>query len=126
MRFKGLLIAAVVLAALGGALYWSNKKQKADENKPPADTAPKVIKLESADVQKVELKRKDGEVVVLARNKDNQWEITAPKAMRADQDAVNGLVNTLASLNSDKVVEEKPSDLSAFGLNNPTEEVTLY
>jgi hypothetical protein len=125
MRVKGLLIAAIVLAALGGALYWSNRKQKADAEKPVADTAAKILKMEAGDIQKVELKRKDGENVVLVRNKENQWEIAEPKQMRADQDTAGPLVTTLSSLNSDKVVDEKPTDLAQFGFNSPSIEIVI-
>ena len=37
MKFRGLLAAVVVLAALAGAAYWSNKKEKAEAGKPAAD-----------------------------------------------------------------------------------------
>jgi ribosomal protein L12E/L44/L45/RPP1/RPP2 len=124
MRIKGLLVAALVLAALSGALYWSNRKQKAEESKPAAET-PKIVKMEANDVQKVELKRKDGQVVVVERGRDNQWTITAPKPLRADQETTGSLVSTLASLSSDKVVDEKPADLSQFGFNTPSLEVTI-
>ena len=41
MRIRGLLIAVVVLAALAGGVYWSNKVKKAEEGKPAADAPPK-------------------------------------------------------------------------------------
>jgi hypothetical protein len=125
MQSKGLLVALIVLAALGGALYWSDKKQKEDEKKPPTDSAVKIVKMEAGEVQKVELKRRDGETAVLERGQDNHWSITAPKPMRADQDVAGSLVATLASLNSDKVVDEKPADLAPFGFNSPSIEITI-
>ncbi len=124
MKIRGLLIAAVLLAALGGLLYWSNKKKKADESKPLVDTA-KIFKWESGDIQKIELKRRDGEPTVLEKNKEGQWAIVAPKPYRADQDTVSSMVSTLASLNADRTVEDQAADLSPYGLDKPSLEVTL-
>lgn len=124
MKVRGLLVAVVLLAALSGLLYWSNKKKKAEENKPLTDTI-KIFSFDSGDIRKVEIKRKDGELVVLEKNKDGQWAIVAPKPYRADQDVVSSLVSTLATLNADKTVDEKPANLADFGLLDPSLQVTL-
>ena len=44
MRLRGLLIAAILLAGLGGAAYWSEKHKK-PENKPAPDAAPKILTI---------------------------------------------------------------------------------
>ena len=44
MKLGRLLIAAVVLAGLGGALWWSNREEKVKAEK-GSDTAPKVLAL---------------------------------------------------------------------------------
>ena len=124
MKVRGLLVAVVLLAVLGGLLYWSNKKKKAEENKPLTDII-KIFSFDSGDIRKVEIKRKDGELVALEKNKDGQWAIVAPKPYRADQDAISSLVSTLATLNADKIVEEKPVNLADFGLADPALQVTL-
>ena len=38
MKPKGLLVAVVLLAVLGGVIWWSNKKQAQKEKAPAADT----------------------------------------------------------------------------------------
>lgn len=124
MRIRGLLVAAVLLAALGGLLYWSNKKKKADEAKPLSDIV-KIFNFESGDIQKIEIRRKDSEPAVLEKNKEGQWTITAPKPYRADQDAVSTMVSTLASLNADKTIEDNPTDLAQYGLASPALEITI-
>ena len=42
---KGLLIALVLLAVLGGLTYWSNKNKAADTSKTGGDTANKVLSI---------------------------------------------------------------------------------
>ena len=43
MKFGGLLTAVIILAALGGGVYWSNKAKEAADKAPPKDAAPKVL-----------------------------------------------------------------------------------
>ncbi len=127
MKPRGLIAAVIVLAALGGALYWSNKKQKADAAKPGTDTAAttKILSIPEDQIQEIKLLRTGGTPTVLRKGSDGKWIITEPKAERADQDTVKTLVTSLATLNADKVVEDKATDLSAYGLNTPTLDVTV-
>ncbi len=123
MKLRGLLIAAVLLAALSGTVYWSNKKSAADAAK-PNDSTPKIVNIPDSDIREVRLKKADV-TTVLRRDKDNKWEIAEPKPLRADQDAVTSLVSSLSSLTADKVIEDKPADLSAYGLQSPQLDVTV-
>ena len=66
MRPRGLLIAVVVLAALGGAVWWSNKVKKAEEGKPPSDAAPKILSIPEDQFAGIEIRKNDAEPVVLA------------------------------------------------------------
>ena len=68
MRFRGLLAGVVVLAALAVGLYYSNKQEAAKASKPPADEPPKIISINSTDINKIDLKKKDGTEIVLERN----------------------------------------------------------
>lgn len=125
MKFHTLIIAAVVLAALTGFLYWSNQHPPgADASKSSAETPPAILKLDENAITKVELKKKAAEPVVFAKT-GSDWQITAPKTYRADESAVSGVTSAIASLNSERVVEDKTSDLKTFGLDNPSLEVDL-
>jgi hypothetical protein len=125
MRFRGLLVAVVVLAALGGAVYWSNKVKKAQEGKPAADAPPQILTIPEAQFQRLELRKAGSEPVVLQKNASGRWEMLSPPNWAVDQDAVGGIVNTLASLASSRLVEEKTTDLSPFGLAAPLLNVTI-
>jgi len=109
MKPKGLLIAVVLLAVVGGLVWWSNKSQ-ADKAKAPAADAPAKL-LTIADDQFVEIRIKKVTDELLALKRENgKWLVTAPKPMAADQDAAGSMVSTLANLNADKAVEEKATD----------------
>ena len=92
MKFRGLLVAAVILAALSGVLYWSNhRKPSEDTAKTAADTPPKILSLTEADITGIVIHKKGQPDVVLAKN-GGTWRITAPKALEADSASVSGVV----------------------------------
>src|SRR5256885_14241639 len=126
MKLSGLLIAAIVLAALSGVLYWSNHHPPAEAtSKASSDTPPKLLDLKEADISKVEIKKKSAEEFALEKSSGGKWQITAPKPLGADQDAVSSMVSTLSSLNSERLVDEKAADLRQYGLAQPTVEVDI-
>lgn len=125
MKARGLLVAVVLLAALGGAVYWSNKQQKEDAAKPPADAPPKILTLNEGDITGVDIKRREGETTSLKRGASNVWAVTAPQPYDTDRDAINNLLTGLTSLSSEKVIEEKPTDLGGFGLKTPAVQVVV-
>ena len=125
MKTRGLLAAVVVLLALAAGIYWSNYKQKADIAKPATDAAPKILSIPEDQIKEVRLKKTGADTIVLRKGDDGKWQIAEPQPQRADQDAAHSLVSTLSSLNADKVVEDKAADLSAYGLNSPSLDVTV-
>ena len=126
MKFRGLIIAVVVLLVLGGLLYWSNHRKPSPESAAAASSAsPAVLKLDPASIAQVTLTKKDAAPISLDRQGSGSWRITEPKAFNADSDAVNGMLSSLSSLNADRVVEDKASDLKQYGLDQPSLEVQI-
>lgn len=124
MKNRGLLFAAAVLAAIGGVLYWSNHHKPAETVQAAVDTPPKILSLNDSDVNRVELKKKDGAYLVLQKQ-DGKWQITSPQQLRADDSAVSGMISSLSSLSSDRLVEDKADNLAQFGLSSPALEVDV-
>lgn len=126
MKGSGLLVAAIVLAALSGILYWSNRRKPTQADvKVSADTPPKILTIPEGDITKVDIKRKGEEEVTLAKNTAGKWELTAPKELRADQSSVENVISTLSTLSSDRLIEEKASSLKEYGLADPDDEVDV-
>jgi len=126
MNFRGLIVAVVILAGLGGVLYWSQHRT------PPADNAatstsatPVIIKVNAADVSQLTVKQKQSDPVILQKVDANKWQITQPKPYRADQEAVAGMLSTLSGLSADRVVEDKASDRKQYGLDPPAAELDI-
>jgi len=126
MKPRGLLAAVAILAALGVALYLSNRKQKAEAAKPSTDTATtKILSIPEDQIKEIALKKTGAQTTFLRKDDDGKWQIAEPKPQRADQDTAKSLVSSLAALNADKVVEDKATDLSPYGLVTPTLDVTV-
>ncbi|MGB7437469.1 MAG: DUF4340 domain-containing protein [Candidatus Acidiferrum sp.] len=127
MKISGLLIAAVVLAALLGVLYWSNHHPETPDSamKASADASPKILSVNAADVSRIAIDHKDGQTVDLARNSSGAWQITSPKALDADQESVSTLLSTLSSLNAERLIADKASNLASYGLAAPPLQVDI-
>ncbi len=124
MKFRGLLTAAVLLAVLAGAVYWSNRKHNAALKKDPLDTSIKFVNVPEDQVREIHLVHPDGSSVVLVRQ-DKSWRLTAPASAAADQDAATGVATALATLTADTLVEENNPNLHNFGLDNPAVKADL-
>jgi len=125
MKLRGLLIAAVILAGLTGFLYWSEHHKPSEDTTVTASlkAAPKILSIPQGDIVQVKIERKGEEPVVLKKNEAGTWEITAPSVMSADQGAVSSLLSTVSGLDSDRLVEEKETNLGPYGLTSPDLEV---
>src|ERR1035437_7898497 len=125
IKMRQLIAAGIVLAALAATLYWSNRR------KPVVDTVAlglsgttKVISLKQDDISKLEIKKSNGDDVVLNRAAADKWKITSPLPLFADQDTVSSIFYMLSPLDNAAVIEEKPGDLKTFGLAQPAVSVS--
>src|SRR3989454_4858030 len=125
MKFKGLLISVVVLAALGGGVYWSDKAKQAEEKAPAKDAPPKILTIPDDQFKSIRLQKTAGDTTVVQKSDAGKWEIKEPKPLAADQDSVGSVVSALASLTSDRLIEDKASDLAPYGLASPSVEVIV-
>ena len=125
MKPKGLLIAVVLLAVVGGAAIWVYKHP--DDKSKTSDAAAsttKLLTIPDDQFQEIRIKKVTNERITLKRD-NGKWQLTAPTALPADQDAVSGMVTTLSNLTADKVIEENATDLKPYGLDIPTLDVEI-
>ncbi len=121
MKPKGLIIAVAVLAVLGGATWWSNKKQASASKS--TDSTTKILSIPNDQFQEIRIK-KAADTIDL-KGGPGKWQITQPEALPADQDAVSSIVTSLSALNADTIVEDKATDLSPYGLKNAAIDVQI-
>jgi len=125
MKFARLMIAAAILAGLGGLLYWSNRSEEAKAGKPDPKAAPKILDLKEIDIKQIEIRHRDGETTVLSRDGSGKWSITAPQPLAADQNAVSAITTAASTLSSDRVVDDNASNLPSYGLDPARIGITL-
>jgi hypothetical protein len=125
MKLRGLIVATVILAGLTAGLYWSNHHKPKETAEVSADAPPKILTLKEDDVTRIDLKKKGAEELVLARNGSGKWQMTAPQPLGVEQPVVSGMVASLSSLSSERLVEEKAGNLGQYGLAEPALEADL-
>jgi hypothetical protein len=121
VKFKStLVLLGVAVVLLGVVLYFDSagKKKKAAEERTQT-----LIELKAADVLKVSLVR-DGRALTLERDEGGPWRLTAPLQAAADEYEANALVDALASLRLERVVEKEAKDPAAYEI--PKTEVSLW
>src|ERR1700722_17136072 len=112
MKLSRLLIAAVLLAGLSGALWWSNKKEDEKAKNPPPDKTTKILALSEPNIVGLEIKKRAGEDTVLSKNDSGVWAITAPKPLPADQSAVSSITTAAGNLAADRTIDDNATDLA--------------
>jgi hypothetical protein len=126
MKPRSLLVAAVLLVALSGVVWWSKRHPEAAQSSTANTPAsPKLAEIPSGQIKSVTLKKKDGSTVEVQKAKD-KWTITAPAQYPADQDAVTSMTSSLSPITADSVVDDKPTDVAKYGLNTPSLTVTVH
>jgi len=123
MKPTGLLVAVAVLSVLGGAVWWSNRKQAAAA-KTSTDTSIKLLTIPDDQFQEIHI-QKAGAAAEDLKRQDGKWQLTAPKALPADQDTAISLVTTLSNVTADAVIEPKATNLAPYGLTHPTLDVQV-
>ncbi|HSZ20480.1 MAG TPA: DUF4340 domain-containing protein [Candidatus Acidoferrum sp.] len=125
-KMRQLIVATFVLLVLSGTLYWSNRRKPASDsvNASPSTTNAKVISLTQDDISKLEIKKKDGDDVVLNRAGASNWKITSPKPLVADQESVSTVLYNLSPMDGATLIDDKAADLKQFGLAEPEARVS--
>jgi hypothetical protein len=113
---KSLLVLAVLFGGLLAYLYFVD----ADRPLTPAgEQRDKVFAgVESSKIQELQVTGSAGETAALRRDGDD-WRLTAPVEGRADDSEVSGITSNLESLEIQAVVDEEPTDLEQYGLQEP-------
>src|ERR1019366_1226454 len=102
MKMRGLIAATLVLAALATTLFWTNRRQRAENvAQEQRDTPVKILSLNKDDISRVEIKKKGGDDVVVSKIGPQNWKITSPKSLIADQDQISSVLSALWPVDSD-------------------------
>ncbi|MBV8358133.1 MAG: DUF4340 domain-containing protein [Deltaproteobacteria bacterium] len=84
-----------------------------------------LIGLKPDEIREVVLDSNNGVPLELTK-KGDQWTIAKPKPYAADNSAVQQLLETITNARVADFIDDNPSDLSKYGLANPSFKLTLY
>jgi hypothetical protein len=116
---RSTIALAVVLGGLAAYIYFVTWKRPATDE----SAKEKVFASIQADtISEVHVTSGSGETTTLQKT-DAGWQITSPTAARADDAEVSGITANLASLEIERVIDDNPSDLKDFGLDQPLVEI---
>jgi len=122
MNLKKLGVLAFILALLGVYYYFfeikaGREKEEAKEN------AKKVIVFKSEDVKEFRLKSQN-KTVLFSKEKD-QWRIKEPLVAKAENESVESALAILRKAEIERTVNENPDNLSEYGLDKPSLEISI-
>lgn len=123
MRYWPTLVMVLVLAGLGLYLYVVEFPQK--ESHERQDTADKKVLLFDQETLSGLTIKTDRHELVFARTPEQGWVLTAPLNTEADQREVQNLIRALLTGTVTRVVEDHPTNLTPFGLDNPVTTITV-
>ena len=114
---------ALVLVGLGLYLYAIELPQK--ESHDQQDTVDKKVLLFDQETLSGLTIKTDRHELVFARTPEKGWMMTVPLSTEADQREVQNLIRALVTGNVTRVVEDHPTNLTPFGLDNPVTTITV-
>jgi Domain of unknown function (DUF4340) len=117
---KTVILLAVFVGLLAVVLYFDSRGQKKKAAEEKTNT---LIDLKAADVHKVSLVR-GAETVTFEREGEGPWRLTSPLQAAADTYEAGNLVDALAALKIERVVEKEGKDPSAYEI--PKMEADLW
>lgn len=118
MQFRGLLIAALILAGLAGGIWYSNRQAEAEKTKPADSKSVRLVELLAADVVEVSVTPRGGAPLLIRKDLATQkWAMESEPKFTLDQEVAQTVMANATSLASDKVIEEEASDLIQYGLD---------
>ena len=122
MSIRTTLILAVIVALLGALYYFGDKVKAPDE-----DTQhPKLVSVKADDVTSIDVTT--GGTTLTLEKKNGLWFVTAPYKGFAATHNVQNVVNQLADMQADRIVNEDSTAgiLKQYGLDKPQFTVRLH
>lgn len=117
MSWKSTLGLVIVAALLGGYYYWYEVKG-GEQRQAAEEAAQRIFQLDRDVIETVTLKRQN-DTIKLVNDPTEGWMLTEPVRAKAEQRAVDDVLDGLVEGKRERVIAEEASDLAAFGLSEP-------
>jgi len=117
---RSTIALAVVLIGLGAYIYFVTSKQDTDSSTTKLE---KVFPGLSTDkINELTITSESGDVTTL-KKEDDKWQVTSPLQTHGSEADVVAVTGALGQLEVTRVVDEKPTALTEYGLEKPRIEV---
>lgn len=123
MKLGKVLIYFGILVALASYVYFVEIRYKKEQETHKAE-AERIAKIEKDKITEVALTAKDAPKVSVRKIDDN-WLLTEPIKVKADQKAIQSLLATFEQAQFEKVLKEKDVAWQEYGLEQPEFTVTV-
>ncbi len=111
MKANPLLVAILVLAVLGGAVYYTMENPPEDDEAKPA-----LVDVEEEDVVEVTVRKAGADPITVVRGDDGKWRFGGGLSIPADDSSIGLMITNLASMDADRVVQDQVDDWTPYGL----------
>jgi hypothetical protein len=114
------ILLVVVLAGLGGYIYFVEMKKPATG----ANTKPKAFDVNVDQIEELQIKVPGGDTTKAQRT-GTDWKLVEPFQAEGNSSELTNMAANLASLDVERVIDENPTDLGQYGLNPPQIEIAF-
>ncbi|ALA57603.1 DUF4340 domain-containing protein [Nitrospira moscoviensis] len=123
MTYRPTILLLVILAALGGYLYWVELPSQRQEEQ--QETASKtLLPFPDTAITGLSISTPQG-IVEMSLLDGGRWAITAPLQVEADPREVQSLIRALVTGKVTRTVDDVGSALAPFGLDQPVTTITV-
>lgn len=122
MRIKHLIILFAALVVLS-LYYFLFETEKYLDHKIKKQTVKKIFNIEKTNINKIMLNNSSGRITIVKNN--NNWLITVPEKKEARTESVNKYLSLISKIEIIMSLGDNIDDISPFGLNEPSIEITL-
>jgi hypothetical protein len=123
MRYWPTVLMLVILAGLGGYLYFVEFPQQQQEAKESAHQTT-LLQFPESSISGITVSTTEG-AVDLQLSPAGTWTITSPLQADADSREVQALIRALVTGKVTRTVDQTASSLAPFGLDNPVTTITV-
>ncbi len=123
-RGRSTLLLLLAGLGLGAYIYFVEMKREPASETPETKLGKVFTNVDAAKLEEIQVKASAGDQTTL-RRANKVWTIVAPVEGSADDSEASGIASSVASLEVQRVIAEKPDALDAYGLAKPRVEITF-
>lgn len=116
MRFRGTAILFLLLAVLGGWVYWTEIRGR-EAREEAEEAAGRVLPIEAEEIEAIRLVYP--ETTLEAVRAGDGWEYVAPEGLEADVAGWDQVAANVGRIERGESVATEPADLVQYGLDSP-------